>query len=157
VANMRGERSRRKFLFLLKYRGSTFHRRYYHDNAECYEADDWELLREYMSEKVFKQPTDVWFHNLRTILELRIDPEEDWIKDFSKRKFSDNAMWFIIHAQRIYMAICTPSNPSDEFILTSNCYNVLEGPNCFVTDKTTGRSKVDLITPSTNLAPISQN
>jgi len=66
-----------------------------------------------MSEKGFKQPTDVWFDNLRTILELRMDPEGEWIKDLPKRMFSDNAMWFIIHPQRIYMAICTPSNPSE--------------------------------------------
>jgi hypothetical protein len=110
---MRGETSRRKFLFLLECRGSTFHRRYYHDKATCYEADDRELLREYMSEKGFKQPTDVWFDNLRTILELRMGPEGEWIKDLPKRMFSDNAMWFIIHAQRIYIAICTPPNPSE--------------------------------------------
>jgi hypothetical protein len=90
VANMRGERSRRKFLFLLEYRGSIFHRRYYHDKAACYEADDRELLLEYMSEKGFKQPTDVWFDNPRTILELSMDPEGEWIKDLPKRMFSDN-------------------------------------------------------------------
>jgi hypothetical protein len=123
VANMRGERCRRKSLFLLKYRGSTFHRRYYHDNAECYEADDWELLREYISEKGFKQPTEGWFDNLKTILELGMDPEGEWIKDLPKRMFSDNATWFITHAQRIYMAICTPSSLSDEFILKIDAWS----------------------------------
>lgn len=33
-----------KLLFLLKYPRSTFHRRFYHDNAECYKANDRELL-----------------------------------------------------------------------------------------------------------------
>lgn len=49
----------RKFLFLLKYRGSGFHQRFYHDTAESYEADDQELLRDYMKEKGYKRPMDV--------------------------------------------------------------------------------------------------
>jgi hypothetical protein len=49
----------RKFLFLLKYRGSIFHWRFYHDNAEYYEANDRELLWEYMAGKGFKRPMDV--------------------------------------------------------------------------------------------------
>jgi hypothetical protein len=145
----------RKFLFLLKYRGSTFHRRFYHDNTECYEADDRELLWEYIAEKGFKRPMDVWLHNLRTIMELRMDPEGEWIKDLPKRMFFDDAMWFIVHAQCMYMAICTPSNPSDEFILTDNSYNVFEGPNCFVTDKTTGKVEGGSHTPLHEFAPIS--
>lgn len=145
----------RKFLFLLKYRGSTFHRRFYHDNAESYEANDRELLWEYMAEKGFKRPMDVWFDNLRTIMELRMDPEGEWIKDLPKRMFVDDAIWFIAHAQCMYMAICTPSNPSDEFILTDNSYNVFEGPNCFVTDKTTGKVEGGSHTPFHEFAPIS--
>jgi hypothetical protein len=89
----------RKFLFLLKYRGSTFHRRFYYDNTECYEANDRELLWEYMAEKGFKWPIDVWFDNLRTIMELHMGPEGEWIKDLPKRIFFDDAMWFIIYAQ----------------------------------------------------------
>ncbi|KAE8443203.1 hypothetical protein EG329_002071 [Mollisiaceae sp. DMI_Dod_QoI] len=145
----------RKFLFLLKYRGSTFHRRFYHDDAESYEADDRELLREYMAEKGFKRPTDVWFHNLKTVMELHMDPEGKWVEDLPKRMFVEDAMWFVLHVQMTYMAICTPSNPDDEFILTDNSYNVFEGPNCFVTDKNTG--KVEGVSYSTlhKFAPIS--
>jgi hypothetical protein len=106
VANVRGERSRRKFLFLLKYRGSTFHQRFYHDNAECLPGRRLGVVAGIHVREGFKQPTDVWFYNLRTILELRMDPEGEWIKDLPKR------MWFTIHAQRMYLTICTPSNPA---------------------------------------------
>lgn len=145
----------RKFLFLLKYRGSKFHQRFYHDNAENYEADDRESLWEYMAEKGFKRPTDVWFDNLRTIMELRMDPEGKWMQDLPKHMFFNDAMWFIEHVQRAYMAICTPVNPSDDFILTDNSYNVFEGPNCFVTDKTTGTVEGVAYTALHEFAPIS--
>jgi Protein of unknown function (DUF4238) len=145
----------RKFLFLLKYRGSTFHQRFYHDNAEDYDANDRELLHDYMAEKGYKRPVDVWFDNLKTIMELRMDPEGNWMQDLPKRMFLNDAMWFISHAQSMYMAICTPSDPSDEFILTDNSYNVFEGPNYFAADEGTGKIQGTAYTPLHEFAPIS--
>jgi hypothetical protein len=145
----------RKFLFLLKYRGSGFHRRFYHDNAEGYDANDRELLRDYMAEKGYTRPMDVWFNNLKTIMELRMDPEGEWMKDLPKRMFTEDALGFIIHAQCMYMAICTPSDPSDEFILTDNSYNVFEGPNFFAADEETGKVEGTAYTPLHEFAPVS--
>lgn len=53
------------------------------------------------------------------------------------------------------MAICTPSDPSGEFILTDNCYNIFEGPYSFVTDKTSGKIEAASYTPLHEFAPIS--
>ena len=145
----------RKFLFLLKYRGSTFHQRFYHDVTKDYEADDRELLWEYMKEKGFKRPMDVWFNNLKTIMEVHMDPEMAWMKELPKQMYVDDAMWFISHAQFMYMAICTPSDPSDEFILTDNSYNIFEGPLSFVTDKTSGKPEAASYAPLHEFAPIS--
>lgn len=145
----------RKFLFLLKYRGSTFHQRFYHDVTEGYDADDRELLWEYMKEKGFKRPMDVWFNNLKTIMEVHMDSEKAWIKELPKHMYADDAMWFILHAQSMYMAICTPSDPSDEFILTDNSYNIFEGPFAFVTDKTSSNLEAASYTPLHEFAPIS--
>lgn len=153
---MRDERDLvRKFLFLLKYRGSTFHQRFYHDDPEGYKSDDRELLWEYMAERNFERPTDVWFDNLRTIMELYMDAEGKWIDELPKRMFIDDAMWFITHVQGMYMAICTPSDANDEFILTGNSYNVFEGPNCSVTDATTGKVKRGAHAPLHEFAPVS--
>ncbi|KAK0111538.1 hypothetical protein ONS95_001891 [Cadophora gregata] len=145
----------RKFLFLLKYRGSTFHQRFYHEITEDCESDDRELLWEYMKDKGFKRPMDVWFNNLKIIMELNMDPEKAWIKELPKQMYTEDAMWFISHVQGMYMAICTPSNPIDEFILTDNCYNVFEGPNSFVIDKTSGRLEPAYYAPLHEFAPIS--
>ncbi|KAI9146940.1 hypothetical protein HJFPF1_12969 [Paramyrothecium foliicola] len=49
----------RKFLFLLKYRGLGFHRRFYCENAQDYNSNDAQLLRDYMEKKGFKTPMDV--------------------------------------------------------------------------------------------------
>jgi hypothetical protein len=55
----------------------------------------------------------------------------------------------------MYMAVCTPSDPSDEFILTDNSYNVFEGPNCFAADEGTGKVEGTAYTPLHEFAPIS--
>jgi hypothetical protein len=68
--------------------------------------------------------------------------------------FVDDAMWFIMHTQYMYMAICTP-NPSDEFILTENSYNVFERSNCFGTDEGTGKVQGASYTSLHEFAPIS--
>ena len=145
----------RKFLFLLKYRGSGFYQRFYHDTAEAYDSNDRELLRDYMAENGYKRPVDVWFHNLKTIMELRMDPEGAWILELPKRMFFTDAMWFVSHCQSKYMAICTPSDPNDEFILTDNSYNVFEGPNYSAADERTGKIEGTAHTPLHEFAPIS--
>lgn len=129
----------RKFFFLLKYRGSTFHRRFYHDDPENYFANDRELLLEYMAERGFSTPRDVWFHNLETIMNLKMDCEGKWRNQLPRNMYPEDALWFLMHADAYYMAICTPSDPMDEFLLTDNCYNVFEGPNTFIQDKVTGQ------------------
>ncbi|KAK3935077.1 hypothetical protein QBC46DRAFT_453753 [Diplogelasinospora grovesii] len=130
----------RKFLFLLKYRNSAFHRRFYHDSFEDYFADDRGHLLDYMRDKGFSRLTDVWFHNLETIMALEMDPEGQWIHDLPNRMYRMDAKWFVAHVQSMYMAICTPANPTDdEFALTDNSYGVFEGPNAFVRDAKTGK------------------
>lgn len=118
----------RKFLFLLKYRGSTFHDRFYHNNPEEYSANNRESLYAYMKEKGFARPVDVWFANLKAILELQMDAQEAWLADLPTMMYPPDARWCIMHVQMNYMAICTPANPQDEYILTDNSYNIYEGP-----------------------------
>lgn len=88
-------------------------------------------------------------------MELHMNPAGQWQTDLPKHMFSDDALWFIVHVQWMYMAICTPSTSHDEFILTDNSYNVFEGPNSFVTDKVTGKVEPQAHTPLHEFAPIS--
>ncbi|KAI1759861.1 hypothetical protein GGR53DRAFT_523522 [Hypoxylon sp. FL1150] len=113
------------FLFLLKYRSS-----------EGYNSNDKERLHAYMREKGFKRPVDVWFQSIQAIIEVDMDPEGNWARALPKQMYSDDAVWFFAHVQGMYMAICTPSDPEAEFILTDNSYGIFEGPNTFSTDET---------------------
>jgi hypothetical protein len=145
----------RKFLFLLKYRGDGFRRRFFHQKPEDYSENDRELLREYMAKHGFKRPVDVWFHNIKTIIELDMDSEGRWHMDLPKRMYPDDAMWFFSYEAFSYMAICTPSDAKDEFILTDNSYNVFEGPNHLVKDENSGELGASAYTPLHEFAPIS--
>ncbi|KAK4238550.1 hypothetical protein C8A03DRAFT_14987 [Achaetomium macrosporum] len=145
----------RKFLFLLKYRGDTFRHRFFHQNPEDYRENDRELLREYMAKHGFKRPVDVWFHNIKAIIELDMDPGRSWQLDLPKRMYPDDAMWFVSHEGFYYMAICTPSDAKDEFILTDNSYNIFEGPNHFVKDANSGELGGSAYTPLHEFAPVS--
>ncbi|KAL5086468.1 hypothetical protein Trisim1_009038 [Trichoderma cf. simile WF8] len=129
----------RKFLFLLKYRGSTFHQTFYRDTIDDYPFNDRELLFDYMRERNFSSPRDVWYHNLETIIHLEMDPERKWLQTLPQKMFPTDALWCTNHVGNYYMAICTPSEVADEFILTENCYNVFEGLSTFAVDKATGQ------------------
>ena len=119
----------RKFLFIMKYRGSGAHKRYYHHDSEEYSLDDRERLLDYMRKKGYKKPVDVWLDNINVMLELKMDPQMKWMEWLREHAYPDDAMWFIAHCQMMYLALCTPSNPDDEFLLTENAYSIHEGPN----------------------------
>ncbi|RYC54612.1 hypothetical protein CHU98_g11597 [Xylaria longipes] len=144
----------RRFLFILKFRGSTFHQRFHHETSDEYFCNDKSRLQTYMEENNFKRPVDVWFHSLKTILNLKMDTE-NWKQELVKNMYQDDAMWFIMHSEMMYMAICTPSEPDAEFILTDNSYNVFEGPNTFVQNPATGKFHESGWTSFHEFAPLS--
>ncbi|KAK3312516.1 hypothetical protein B0H66DRAFT_485832 [Apodospora peruviana] len=145
----------RKFLFIQKYRGLTFHTRFNYDNPDTYEANDRELMLEYMAEKGFARPLDVWFDNIKAIIEVEMDLEAKWRLELPKRMFPTDAMWFFSHVDHSYMAICTPSCAEEEFILTDNSYNIFEGPSTFVQDADSGKLEGGLHANIHDFAPIS--
>ncbi|KAH6876614.1 hypothetical protein B0T10DRAFT_610319 [Thelonectria olida] len=145
----------RKFLFIQKYRGSNFHRRFYHETPETYDSNDRQPLLEYMKEKGYTRPIDVWFDNLKAIIELKMDPEKKWMFEIQARMFPDDAMWFVAHAQYQYMTFCTPQDAAAEFILTDNSYNIFEGPNTLVKDEKTGEMRGSAHCSLHEFAPVS--
>lgn len=128
----------RKFLFLLKYRGSQFRRRFYHDTPEQYDSDDKMQLRQYMRDRGFQRPIDVWFDNLKAIAECKMDVEGKWMTDILERMYPEDAMWFRHHTQQSYMALCCPSEADAEFLLGENSYTVWEGISSFRVDMKAG-------------------
>ncbi|KAE8557503.1 hypothetical protein EYB25_002210 [Talaromyces marneffei] len=118
----------RKFLFIMKYRGPGFYEKYSSKDPQTYDSEDKNLLRDYMADKGMTRPRDVWLHNLRTILDLDMDAEGNWMTKLPELMFPEDAGMFIFHTQSSYMAFCTPAEIHDEFILTDQCYNLFEGP-----------------------------
>ncbi|KFA51898.1 hypothetical protein S40293_04094 [Stachybotrys chartarum IBT 40293] len=145
----------RKFLFLLKYRGAGFYRRFDHGDLQSYQANDKALLVGYMNRSGFNPPKNVWFHNLKTIMEVDMDTDNKWTHELPKNMFSIDANWFINDVTGYHMTICTPSDGRQEFILTENCYNIFEGPSTFKQDKITGMCVESDYAPLHQFAPLS--
>ncbi|KAI1823846.1 hypothetical protein F4861DRAFT_299324 [Xylaria intraflava] len=144
----------RKFLFILKYRGTTFHRRFHHESVEKYDSNDKSSLQKYMEENNMKRPLDVWFQGLKTIVNLKMD-KDNWEQELLEKMYPQDAMWFISHTEKMYMAICTPSEARSEFVLTDNSYNIFEGPNTFARNPVTGQMEDSGWTNFHEFAPLS--
>jgi len=127
----------RKFLFIMKYRSQTFHQRF-NSETGAYIADDKEEMLNYMREKGFKRPVDVWFHNIRVFIDLKMDAEKQWIDIIQAQAYPRDAMWFVLHTQGFYLTLCQTSSPNDEFLLTRNAYSIFEGPSTMAIHPDTG-------------------
>lgn len=145
----------RKFLFIMKYRSSRMHKRFFYQNAQGYSSDDKERLLRYMNEKGFKKPVDVWFDNIKGMLELKMDAKGDWMRYLLERIYPDDAKWFIAHTQMMYLALCTPANKDHEFLLTENAYGIYEGPSSSMIDPKTGALTMECYTEYHKFAVIS--
>ena len=131
----------RKFLFIMHYRNQTFKSRF-EKSREDYDANDREVMLQYMDEKGFTHPREVWFANLRTFLasENPCDPHPDraqssamaWRDELMAQAYPPDAEWYWKNTQMHYICFCTPSCELDEFLMTQNAYSVFEGPNDIV-------------------------
>jgi len=138
----------------MKYRGPRFHQRFYGNSSSDYKQDDSDLFIKYMNENGYQKPVDVWLKSIKTILDLEMDLEGKWKDVLLKSIFPHDAMWFIMHTEMYFLAFCTPSDPSDEFIVTENCYNIHEGPNSLTLNPATGKYEVTSWTSYHEFSPI---
>lgn len=145
----------RRFLFVMKYRGPTFYERYCHDTIDTYVCEDKAELAEYMKEKGYSRPIDVWLDNLARLMDFEMDEGMTWLSELPKLMYSHDAKWAIMHCQLMYMTICTPSEAQDEFIMTDNCYHVSEGPFNVSTNLLTGKTDVEGWLNLHEFAPVS--
>ena len=145
----------RKFLFIMKYRGKRFHKRYFHEKAEDYNENDRERMLKYMKDKGITRPIDVWFDNIKGILDLKMDPELAWMENIQKRIYPDDAKWFCNNVQQFSMALITPKEPEDEFLLTQNAYSIHEGYETQRLNPTTRKMECVAYTEFHLFAPIS--
>lgn len=128
----------RKFLFIMKYRGSGFHKRFYHQTDAAYYENDKVSILKYMRERGYEKPIDIWFDNLKSILEIDMDLKGDWMAKLKESMYPGDAEWAISNIQGMYLGLCTPSCKGDEFLITENVYTIHEGPNSLQMDVITG-------------------
>ncbi|RHZ58906.1 hypothetical protein CDV55_105599 [Aspergillus turcosus] len=145
----------RKFLFLMKYRNTGMFERYNHDHVDNYDADDRERMLRYMESKGFRKPRDVWFDNLRYLLDLVMDPGKGWRDTLQTQMYPDDAAMFDHHLHHSFMAFCRPELPEDEFLLTQNAFSIYEGPSTENINVLTGRTESVVYNEHHNFAPIS--
>jgi hypothetical protein len=101
----------RKFLFIMKYRGPTFHRRFHGDGSGKYNADDTNQFNKYMQEKGYQNPVDVWFKSIKTILDLKLDLEGKW-----KKKIGSQYL-----PRRCHVVYCAHGVVFPRFLYTLRC------------------------------------
>ncbi|KAK6435419.1 hypothetical protein LTR95_008389 [Oleoguttula sp. CCFEE 5521] len=145
----------RRFLFVMKYRNSNFYQRYNHDTIEDYTTHDKERMRDYMMERGFRSPRDVWLDNLRAFMDIEMDMTLQWTRDIMQRAYGDDAKMFIAHAQHSFLAFCRPEDEDEEFLLTANAYGIFEGPSSSLIDADTGLTAGGIRTEWHNFAPVS--
>ncbi|KEZ41373.1 hypothetical protein SAPIO_CDS7492 [Scedosporium apiospermum] len=146
----------RKFLFLLKYRGPGFRRRFNHSVPDTYSENDRVLILEYMEKRGYSRPLDVWFEGLGAIIDLDMNKTtREWTKTLMSTMFFPDAVWFASHIDMSFMALCTVADDEDEYVLTDHSYNVFEGPNSFVRDPKTGKIEGGACRRFHEFAPIS--
>jgi len=129
----------RKFLFVMKYRSPIFFRRFNHQRAEDYNADDRSLFLKYMQENPrLKRPLDVWLDNLIAIIETEMDPAGNWTTEIANRIYPEDAKWLFWNIRYMWLSFVTPSDLGEEFILTENAFNTHEGPVDYTINQSTG-------------------
>ncbi|KAE8853016.1 hypothetical protein HRS9122_00008 [Pyrenophora teres f. teres] len=129
----------RKFLFVMKYRGPIFFKRFNHQTAEEYSSDDRIQFLRYMQEKGFRRPLDVWFDNLNKIIDMDMDPAGHWAETLAETIYPPDADWVQANIRSMYLALVSPSDTSEEFILTENAFGIHEGPVSISVDRLTGK------------------
>ena len=128
----------RKYIFVMKYRSPIFFKRFNHQRAEDYASSDRALFLEYMQERNFLRPLDVWLDNLERIMEKHMDPAGKWTEDLYKEIYPEDAEWLKINIRSMYLSFATPSDAVEEFLLTENAFGIHEGPNDYSTNLFTG-------------------
>lgn len=119
----------RRFLFIMLYRNKGFYGRF-NLSKEDYKSNDRAQMMEYMEEKGFEKPIDVWFSNIKAFLDVKIEKDPfSWIENIKEMAFPLDGMWFWKNITMFFLTFCTPEEPDDEFLLSENSYSVFEGLN----------------------------
>jgi hypothetical protein len=147
----------RKFLFVMKYRGSDFYEKYNVRTIQDYQEPDKVQLHEYLLAHNMSSPRQLWCANLRVFLNIDMDPGRKWQEEIRSKVYKDHAELFLFHADHSYLAFCTPQDASDEFLLTENAYSVFEGAKSDTLSMASRMTKQTVECEWHNFAPVSSS
>lgn len=116
----------------MHYRNKTFHGRFT-KSKEDYDCNDRALMMEFMDREHLHEPIEVWFRNIRAILEADINDYPNFFESASKladkyHAYEQDMRWYLKNMQMHYLVFVRPEHPGQEFILTENAFSVFEGP-----------------------------
>ncbi|KAL9052903.1 MAG: hypothetical protein Q9162_005129 [Coniocarpon cinnabarinum] len=123
----------RKFLFIMHYRNKGFHSRFTKSKDE-YDYDDRAFMLDFMEKEAIDTPIDVWFRNIRAILDADIQQYPEWETDATKlaqdfHAYELDMKWYLKNLQMHHLVFVQPQSPGLEFVLTENAFSIFEGPN----------------------------
>lgn len=88
---------------------------------------------EFMDREKLHEPMDVWFRNIRAILEADINKYPKFFESASRlaskyHAYEPDMWWYLKNMQMHYLVFVRPETPDQEFVLTENAFSVFEGP-----------------------------
>jgi hypothetical protein len=111
----------KRFMFIMIYRNQEFSELYHHSNDVLRQS-----LAAYMKANRLKTLKELWLRSLRAFIDVDFD-QPDWSEWILQRAYHHDAFLFIHYMGDNYICLCSPVHDDDEFLLTQNIYNVLEG------------------------------
>jgi hypothetical protein len=80
------------------------------------------------------------------VVDAHIDPAGEWIARLRTIIYPPDVDWLFMNIRTMHLAFVTPSDPSDEFILTGNAFGIHEGPGSFTVNRFTGEETMTAYT-----------
>lgn len=103
------------------YRSRRIHHRF-EKKVKRYDTKDRNPFVNYMRERGFATPKEVWLHNFRVFLDVRLGyNRERWEAELMEKTYPSDAKWFIHHMNDFFLCFCRPEDPRDDFLLTQEC------------------------------------
>jgi hypothetical protein len=111
----------KRFMFIMIYRNQEFSELYEFNNDALRQS-----LEAYMEANELKTLKEIWLRSLRAFIDVDFG-QPNWSEWVLQRAYHHDAFLFIHYMKETYICLCTPEDDDDEFLLTQNIYNILEG------------------------------
>lgn len=119
----------KKFIFIMRYRSTLFHKRYNHETCEEYNDNDKAEMMAYMQMRGFTRPINVWYDNIFSILHTDAQNETQYVSRLRKSMYPEDVDFVELDMVKKYPVLCVPLQEGDEFVLSEYSFCLHEGPS----------------------------